>query len=198
MSAPNFCSFRLIFCAMVAALQSIAGQQPGSQHRLAESLQHKLDHIEQNGRRSHPDPTPTVITEDEINDYFAAGRVQLPQGVKKVRFHGHSGLLTGLATIDFDEIRAAQNLSNPLLAIFSGTHNVLLEVHAAASRGIGTVHVRTVSIDGIEAPRIAVEYFLSKYVTPKYPDVAMNSTFRLQDRIDTAIIGYHKLTVTQK
>ena len=95
---------------MVAALQSIAGQQPGSQHRLAESLQRKLDHIEQNGRRSHPDPTPTVMTENEINDYFAAGRVQLPQGVKNVRFHGQSGLLTGIATIDFDEIRAAQNL----------------------------------------------------------------------------------------
>ena len=197
MSAPKFCSFRLVCCGMIAALQSIAGQ-PGSQHRLAESLQRKLDHIEQNGRRSHPDPTPTVMTEDEINDYFAAGRVELPQGVKKVRFHGQSGLLTGIATIDFDEIRAAQNLSNPLLAIFSGTHNVLLEADAAASRGIGTVHVRTVSIDGFEAPRIAVEYFLSKYVTPKYPDVAMNSTFKLQDRIDTAIIGYHKLTMTQK
>ena len=66
---------------MVAALQSIAGQQPGSQHRLAESLQRKLNHIEQNGKRSHPDPTPTVMTEDEINDYFATGRVELPQGV---------------------------------------------------------------------------------------------------------------------
>lgn len=176
----------------------VAGQQAGSQHRLAQSLQAKLDHIQQNGKRTHPDPTPTVMTEEEINDYIASGRVKLPQGVKKVIFQGQSGVLTGIATIDFDEIRAGQHSSNPLLSLFSGTHTVQVEADAAASGGQGKVHVRTASIDGVEVPRIALEYFLSKYVTPKYPNVGMDSTFQLQDRIDSAIIGYHKLTVTQK
>lgn len=181
----------LIVCACAA------GQQTGS-HRLADSLQRKLDHIQRNGRLAHPDPTPTVMTEEEINDYVASGHVKLPQGVKKVRFEGQSGVLVSIATIDFDEIRQGQKSSNPLLALFNGVHTVRVEADAAATGGEGKVHVRTVTFDGTAVPRFALEYFLSRYVTPKYPNVGMDSTFRLSDRIDTAIIGYHKLTVTQK
>ena len=176
----------------------ILGQEPGSEHRLAASLQRKLDYIQQNGKRAHPDQRPTVMTEEEINDYMASGHVKLPEGVKKVTFEGQSGVMTGVATIDFDEIRAGQRSSNPLLSIFSGTHVVRVEADAAAAGGIAKIHVRTVSIDGVNVPRMALEYFISKYLKPKYPNVGMDSVFQLQDRIDMAVIGYHKLTVTQK
>lgn len=181
----------LLCCICVAA-------QQGSTHRLADSMQRKLNHIDQNARLAHPDQTPTVMTEEEINDYFAAGRVKLPQGVKKVSFQGQSGLLTTLATIDFDEIRAGQRSSNPLLSIFSGTHNVRVESDAAGSGGVAKVHIRTVSIDGVDVPRMALEYFINKYLKPKYPNVGIDSTFQLPDKIDLATINYHKLTVTQK
>ncbi|HLJ28028.1 MAG TPA: hypothetical protein VKY85_15060 [Candidatus Angelobacter sp.] len=187
-----------ITVVLLACSAWAAGQQAGPQHRLADSLQRKLDHIRANGRLSRPDQIPTVMTEEEINDYFAAGRVKLPQGVKKVTFEGQSGVLTARATIDFDEIRAGQRSSNPLLSIFSGIHNVSVEADGSASGGQGKVHVRTVSIDGIDVPRMALEFFMSKYVTPKYPNVGMDSVFELPDRIDLATIGYHKLTVTQK
>lgn len=182
----------LLICCLCAA-----GQQAGS-HRLADSMQRKLNHIEQNGKLAHPDETPTVMTEEEINDYFAAGRVKLPQGVKKVSFQGQSGLLTTLATINFDEIRAGQHSSSPLLSLFSGTHNVRIESDAAASGGKAKVHIRTVSIDGVDVPRMALEYFINKYLKPKYPNVGMDSEFQLPDKIDIATINYHKLTVTQK
>jgi len=182
---------------LLAGACSVA-QQPASQHRLADSLQRKLDHLHQNAARPHPDQTPTVMTEEEINDYFAAGRVKLPVGVKKVTFQGQSGMITALTTVDFDEIRAGQRSSNPLLSIFSGTHNVRVETDAAGSGGKGKVHVRTVSIDGIDVPRIALEYFINKYLKPKYPNVGIDSEFELPERIDMAIVGYHKLTVTQK
>lgn len=187
-----------IITVLLTSSACIAAQQPGSQHRLADSMQRKLDHIQQNARLPRPDQTPTVMTEEEINDYIASGRVKLPQGVQKVRFEGQSGVLTGVATIDFDEIRGGQRSSNPLLSLFSGTHTVRVEADASASGGQGKVHVRTVSFDGTDVPRIALEFFLSRYVTPKYPNVGLDSTFQLQDRIDTATIGYHKLTVTQK
>jgi hypothetical protein len=185
---------------VILLLSSIClpGWQYGSQHHLADSLQRKLDHIEHNASLPHPDQTPTVATEEEINDYFAAGRVKLPQGVKAVTFAGQSGVITGVATIDFDEIQGGQKSSNPLLALFNGTHKVLVEADAGGSGGEGKVHIRNVTIDGIAVPRMALEFFVSKYLTPKYPNIGMDSTFRLPDRIDTAIIGYHKLTVTQK
>lgn len=177
---------------------TVTAQQPSSHHRLAESLQRKLDHIRQNGNLSHPNQTPTVMTEEEINDYIASGRVKLPVGVKQVMFEGQSGVLVAVATIDFDAIREGQKSSNPLLSLFNGTHVVRVEADAAAAGGQGKVHVRTVTFDGTTVPRIALEFFLSRYVTPKYPNVGMDSTFTLTDRIDTATIGYHKLTVTQK
>lgn len=189
--------FRTIFVLFLGSI-CILGQQNASQHRLADSLQRKIDHLEANAERAHPDQTPTIITEEEINDYIAAGRVKLPQGVKAVRFEGQSGVLTSVATIDFDEISGGQRSSNPLLSLFSGTHTVRVESNAAASGGEARVRIGEVTLDGLTVPRMALEYFVSKYLTPKYPNVGMDSTFRLPDRIDTAIIRYHKLTLTQK
>ncbi len=173
-------------------------QQSGSTNRLAESMQAKLDHIRENGEREHPDQTPTVMSEEEINDYFASGKVQLPQGVKKLKLEGHSGVVNGFVNVDFDEIRAGQKSSNPLLSIFSGRHDVQVEADAAGSGGVGKVHVRRMNIDGIDVPRMALEFFVQKYITPKYPNVGLDSEFKMPSRIDLANVGYHKLTVTQK
>ena len=196
---------------LLASVAFIAGQQPSnapqppaasapasSGHRLAQGLQTKLNHIRQNGERSAPDQTPTVMTEDEVNDYIAAGGIVLPQGVKKLKLEGRSGIVTAFLNVDFDEIRGGQNLSNPMLSVFSGRHDVRVEADAAGSGREGRVHVREVSIDGISVPRIALEYFVSKYITPKYPNYGLDSKFQLPNRIDMAAVGYHKLTVTQK
>jgi hypothetical protein len=167
-------------------------------HRLAESLQAKLDHIRDNGKLTNPDQSPTVMSEEEVNDYLNSGKIQLPQGVKKVTLQGRSGVVTGFVNVDFDEIRSGQRSSNPLLAIFSGRHDARVEGDAAGSGGQGKVHVRAVSIDGIDVPRMALEFFVAKYITPKYPNIGLDSEFKLPNRIDLATVGYHKLTVTQK
>jgi hypothetical protein len=167
-------------------------------HRLAASLQAKLDHIRDNGEQVRPDQTPTVMTEEEVNDYLNSGRVQLPQGVKRVTLQGQSGVVTGFVNVDFDEIRSGQHSSNPLLSIFTGKHDVRIDGDAAGSGGQGKVHVRAVSIDGFDVPRMALEFFVQKYITPKYPNVGLDSQFKLPNRIDLAHVGYHKLTVTQK
>jgi hypothetical protein len=172
--------------------------QQTSAHRLADSLQTKLDHIQQNGEQEHRDQAPTVMTEEEINDYIAAGRIVLPQGVKKLKLEGRSGVVTAFLNVDFDEIRAGQNSSNPMLSLFSGQHDVRVEADASGSGREGRVHVREVDIDGFSVPRMALEYFVSKYITPKYPNVGIDSQFQLPDKIDMATVGYHKVTVTQK
>jgi len=197
-----FTLFLVASIAFIAQQQPSApkngAQSPASGRRLAQSMQVKLDHIQQNGARANPDQTPTVMTEEEVNDYVAAGGIKLPQGVKKLSFQGRTGVVTTFLLVDFDEIKQGQHTSNPLLSMFNGTHNVAVEGDAAGSGGKGKVHVRMVTIDGIEVPRIALEYFVSKYITPKYPNTGLDSTFELPNKIDTATVGYHKLTVTQK
>jgi hypothetical protein len=180
-----------------APRQSPSAQSSGS-HRLADSAEAKFMHIQQNGEKPRPDPAPTVFTEEEINDYLASGRVELPQGVKKVRLQGRSGQVTGFLTVDFDQIKQNQRSSNMLLSLFSGTHDVTVETDAAGSAGEGKVHVRTVSLDGTEVPRMALEYFAEKYITPKYPNIGLDSQFKLPNRIDMATVGYHKISIVQK
>ncbi|HYL91992.1 MAG TPA: hypothetical protein VEW69_02430, partial [Alphaproteobacteria bacterium] len=135
---------------------------------------------------------------EEVNDYIAAGRLRLPAGVKHLTLRGTSGVVMAVLTVDFDEIRAGKNSSNPLLALFSGIHTANVEADASGSDGRGKVHVRSVSIDGTVVPNFALEIFVQKFITPKYPDVGIDSVFNLPDRIDTATVGYHKLVVTQK
>jgi hypothetical protein len=164
----------------------------------AKSAEAKFRHIEENARRNPPDQTPTVFTEREINAYLNSGRVQLPVGVRSVRFTGQNGVVDAVTRVDFDAITAQSRSSNPLLSLFSGVHDVHAMAHASASGGQGRVHIDSVEMDGVTVPRMALEFFIDRYLQPKYPNVGMDSVFNLPDRIDTARIGDHQLIITQK
>jgi hypothetical protein len=177
---------------------SAAQINSASGHRLADSMQIKLDHIRQNGQQPRPNQIPTVMSEEEVNDYIASDHIALPKGVTKLRFEGRSGVVTAFLNVDFDEIRGGQKSPNPMLALFSGQHDVRVEAGASGTGGQGNVSVHDVMIDGFSVPRVALEYFVSKYITPKYPNIGIDSEFQLPNKIDLAAVGYHKLTVTQK
>ena len=85
-----------------ASSRQLSSQPASSGYRLADSMQAKLDRIQQNGEKAQPDQTPTVMTEEEVNDYIAADRIQLPQGVKKLRMEGRTGVVTAFLNVDFD------------------------------------------------------------------------------------------------
>ena len=164
----------------------------------ADSAERKFQHIQQNATLAHPDQTPTALTELEINAYLASGRVQLPKGVQRVQLTGEAGVVSGTARVDFDQITAGRRSANPLLSLFSGVHELRADAHASGSGGQGHVHIDSAALDGVTVPRMALQYFVDKYITPKYPNVGMDSTFQMPDRIDTAKVGSHKLILTQK
>jgi hypothetical protein len=180
----------ILCCAAVVAFPLPQGP--------AASAEKKFRHIERNGKLQNPDQTPTVLTEEEVNAYFAAGKVELPDGVKSVRFRSRPGMIDALARVDFDQITASRRSANPLLLLFTGTHNVRVLARAAGAGGIGEVHVQAVEIDGVGVPRAALEFFLERYVTPRHPQVRMDTRFKLPHKLDLAIVGSEKLTVTQK
>jgi hypothetical protein len=166
--------------------------------RDADLMQRKLDHIRANGRSPHPSEKPTTFSEQEVNAYLASDYVNLPAGVQSVKLVGEAGLVTGNTRVDFDRVREGIHSSNPLLAIFSGVHDVVVVTHAHGERGKGYVHVDSVSLDGIEVPRFVLQLFVEKFLTPKYPQIGLDSQFALPDCIDTATVGQHELTVIQK
>ncbi len=162
------------------------------------SAERKIDHIESNARSSRPNQTPTVFTEAEANAYLASDNVKMPAGVESVELEGEDGVITGRARVNFDQVREGVHSSNPLLSVFSGVHDVVVIAHAHGAAGRGQVHVDSVSIDDVEVPHFVLQMFVEKFLTPKYPDIGIDSQFALPDRIDTATIGPHELTVTQK
>ena len=192
--------FFLLFASFATAQQSsppASGTQAIYQAE-ARSAQHKFDYVQQNARRSTPDTRPTILTENEINAWLSSGQAQLPQGVKRLQVHGSSGVINATATVDFDEITAAHRSSNPLLSLFTGTHQVEAQAHAQAMGGEGQVHIDSVSLDGVEIPHMALEYFVEHYIQPKHPDIGLDSTFKLSYKIDTATVGSRQLAITQK
>ncbi|MGH9522306.1 MAG: hypothetical protein ACRD3E_07220 [Terriglobales bacterium] len=197
-----------VFIAAVFFASALCAQQaqrpPASQTErmyqfAAESAQRKFQHIIANSRRNPPDQTPTVLLEREINAYVNDSKyIKLPTGVQSVRFHGRPGVIDAVARVDFDQITASRRESNPLLMLFSGVHDVHVVANAQASGGRGRVEIQNVDIDGVSVPRMALEFFISHYLTPKYPEVGMTSTFNLGYRVDTARIGNGTMMITQK
>ncbi len=183
---------------LIAALFLCLGVAPGSSATgPVASMERKLRHVDNNGALAHPDPSPTELTEEEVNAYFASGNMDLPAGVESIDFQGEAGLVTATTRVDFDRLKGASS-SNPLLAIFTGIHEVVVVAHAHGSGGEGFVSVDSVSLDNVEIPRFVLQLFVSKYLQPKYPDIGLDSRFKLPNRITTATIGEHKLTIVQR
>ena len=187
-------SILLLAAALFAQTRPLA-----SNNTLADSMARKLQHIQQNGQLTHPDQRPTILTEAEVNAYFAAGRVKLPAGVQSVILHGTPDVITGDTRVDFDRLKqGGRNSSNPLLSIFTGIHDVEVIANARGAGGIGYVQIQSVSLDGVQVPRMVLQLFVDKYLKPKYPNLGLDSTFRLPDKIDIASVGSQQVTITQK
>lgn len=184
--------FLLLAAGLTIAAASASDEAPVT------SMEKKLRHIEQNAASKEPDETPTAMTEQEINSYIGSGRVKLPVGVESAQFAGQPNVVTSTARVDFDQLKTGKGSSNPLLSVFRGVHDVVVTAHARGAGHKGYVAVDSVALDGVEIPHFVLELFLQKYIQPKYPGIGMNSQFDLPDKIDTATVGPHQLTITQK
>lgn len=199
---------KLIFVFLAASLTAAQTSQhqppPASQteamyQNATANAERKMAHLTQNAIKPRPDSTPTEFSELEINSYLNSGQVELPKGVSQPRMTGSNNHVTANARVDFDAYTNGGNGGfNPLMQLFSGTHDVVVEAQAVGIRSEGRVHVDSVSIDGITVPKTALEYFVNKYIKPKYPELGIDSTFDLPGRVDSAVVGDHKLTVVQK
>ena len=190
-------SAKLMQIVLAVVLFAIAAV-PAKNSPEAAALQRKLDHLDANSRRAHPDATPTVFPEQEVNAYLASGSFELPVGVESVRLRFEPGVISGTSHVDFDKALAGARSANPLLSIFSGVHEVAVTTHASGLAGQGYVQVDSVSLDGITVPNFVLQLFIEKYLQPKYPQIGLDSRFALPDRIDRAKVENHQVTLVQK
>jgi hypothetical protein len=140
----------------------------------------------------------TVLTDPEINAYFAEGGVKWSDGVSDVKIDDQPAVINGSAQVDFDKVTANKRANSPLLAFFTGVHIVRVTAQAAAVKGRASIRVQSVSLDGLEIPRAALEFFVQKYLQPRYPEADLDTVFGMPDRIDSAIVGDRQITFVQK
>ncbi len=185
----------------------IAGVAIGEQHppspavnhsREFRSMQAKLAYLKQNAAKAHPDPKPTELTEAEVNAYFNEGGVKLPKGVSHVRLSSQPGVVDAHAQIDFEAITQGRGSSNPLYSLFSGTHDIHAVAQAGGANGTGSIRVQLIELDGVQVPQVLLQIFVEHYITPKYPNVGITSTFRLPLRIDSAVVETGRVRLVQQ
>jgi hypothetical protein len=164
----------------------------------AQSFQNKLDFLERNAQAKPVSHKPTQINAEEVNAWFREGGYKLPHGVEKVIFQSRPDTIQADATVDFDAVKEGKHNLNPLLSVFSGVHDVQVTATASAQNGQGQVNIQSVSIDGIGVPNLALEMFVNKYLKPKYPNIGLENTFQMPDRIDTATVGNDSALLTQR
>ncbi|HUR37133.1 MAG TPA: hypothetical protein VM009_04900 [Terriglobales bacterium] len=192
-------------CAMlvlvVMGVRALAAAPSASdQTKLADSMDKKIGAVRENGAKARPTAKTTVFTQDEVNAYFAERRVpKMPEGVRSVRFVLSADSVLAKARIDFDDITRSRRTSNPLMYLFSGVHNVEV-IAKTGNAGPGMVHaaVESVTIDGVSVPRMALQFFIDRFVNPKYPQVDLDQDYKLPAKMDSVVIGAGKGTVTQK
>ena len=115
-----------------------------------------------------------------------------------MRFSGAPDLVTANARVDFDKLTEGKKGNSLLMAFFTGVHDIVVVADAKGAGGTAQVNVQSVTLDGTQIPRLALEYLIDHFVKPKYPAAGLDTSFRMGYRIDSAQVGTHKLTVRQK
>jgi hypothetical protein len=189
----------LVFIAAATVVADSKGEPQHDTHSADyRAMEQKIVYLKQNAAKPHPDPKPTEITEREANAYFNEGGVKLPKGVSHVHLTSMPGTIDGHAEVDFEALTQGKTSANPLLSLFSGTHDIHVVAQASGANGTGTIRAQSVSLDGVEVPQMLLQLFVQHFLTPKYPNVGITSTFKLPLRIDTAVVDTGHVRVTQK
>ena len=187
-----------ILFVLSVATAPLAGQDQPQHTAAYRSMEQKIAYLKQNAAREKPNPKPTEITEDEANAFFNEGGVKMPKGVTGLKVTAQPGVLDGHARVDFDVITEKARSKNPLLAVFTGVHDVHLVAQAGGSNGSGSITAQHVYLDDIEIPQMMLQFFVDRYLKQKYPNVGLTSTFKLPLRIDSAGIETGKVALVQK
>jgi hypothetical protein len=176
-----------------------SAQLPNDSHTANyRSVVQKLAYLKINASKPHPDPKPVALTEPEVNAYFSEGGVHLPKGVSQVHLASKPGVIDGHAHVDFEEIMQGHNRNNPMYSLFSGSHDIHVVAEATGANGVATIKTQTVELDGAAIPEWALDFFIQHYVTPRYPNVGMTSTFKMPLRIQTAKVESGKVVLEQR
>ena len=145
------------------------------------SARHKLDLIESDHLR---DGARIELSDRELTAY---AQHEAPQGVRQAHLEiGPSGLATGSALIDFNEVqRSLGRQSGWLMSkLLEGEHPVSVTARLTSSSGQARVDVQRVTVSGIDIEGGTLDFLIQNILLPLYPDATVDRPFELAHRVD--------------
>ena len=137
---------------------------------------------------AYPPGSRVPITIPEFNAYL---RTEIPlaigEGVRNARVETSTGnIVRGFADIDFLKVRQAEGekpgwLMSQLLA---GERPVEITVRLTSGSGKCRVDVLRVSVSGVVAEGRTLDFLISNFVLPNFPDAKVGKDFALAYNID--------------
>jgi hypothetical protein len=141
------------------------------------------------------------LTEMEANSYLAYELTEdIPAGISDVLLRFLPSRIGGSAVVDFDKLKEGMRTQpNPFVDfLLRGEHMLEVEGSASGVNGVGEFRLERVLIDGVEVPRMVVDYMIEQFLLPRYPSAAINRPFELPSSIDTFQAQTGSVTMTGK
>jgi hypothetical protein len=156
------------------------------------SARRKLDLIESDRLRSG---ARVELSEGELTAY---AQHEAPQGVRDARLEiAPSGLATGSAMVDFNEVSRSQGHPPGWLMakLLEGEHPVSVTARVTSANGQARVDVERVTVAGIEIDGATLDFLIQKVLLPLYPDAAVDRPFELAHRVERIEVHPRGVTV---
>lgn len=145
------------------------------------SAQHKFDLIESDRLR----PGARVeLTDTELNAY---AQHEAPAGVRDLHLEiTGSGLATGSASVDFNELQRSQGHPPGWLMakLLQGIHPVSVTARVTSANGQARVDVQRVIVSGLEIDGSTLDFLIHNFLLSLYPDAAVDRPFDLSHHIE--------------
>ena len=172
----------------VLIVATVSGDTPPSR-KDATLLRQKIDAIAAHAERPGGPARRTIVTEREVNAYFAfEAKDQLPVGVvdPSVTILG-TGRLSGKAIVDLDAVRKAKgptSLLDPMNYLW-GRLPVSAVGVLKTSKGVGHFELESTHINGVPIPKLLLQEIVSYYSrTPEKPaGISLDDPFALPAKI---------------
>lgn len=184
--------------AAILVLRFFSAEPVSAQNAVSERtskvLQAKIDAIQAAEKAGNQTGRTVEVTEPELESYVLYGmKDQIPARVETIDVQLTEGAVAAETRLTFP----ADATGNVLVDAFvSGTHTFFLKGKLAAAAGRGRFELVEVKVDGIPVPNILVETLVTKYVTPKYPQVDLSEPFPMPWGMESLSITPGKATVT--
>ena len=156
------------------------------------SARHKLDLIENERLR----PGQHVeLTARELDAYAAH---EAPSGVRNPHLEiASSGVATGSALIDFNQLRRAEGHPPGWLMskLLEGERPVSVTARLTSSNHQARVYVQSVTVSGIQIDGRTLDFLIHHFLLALYPNAAVDRPFELAHHIERLDVHPHGVNV---